>query len=639
MDNPFKKRRTELITDRRTLLSLVSPVPVEEFFRNDKSELIDKLAMVVGTPGCGKTTIAQVVEFESLFSLCQSGGAPINKDLVDVLIINGLIKDGLPAVLGHRLAMTTNFRDIWELPYSEATRTALLRAFVQSKAVLGWLSQLEAMAISIGEVEVVMGANAESVISVTGAEDPRTFRRYARDIELAIFRVVTALVPPDENEMAKDFLNTSYDVFEVLRGFRVSKWPGAPDSAAVLLRPMMIVDDAHELHPTQFLHLRDWLKSKAMGVSRWLMCRPDVVSPEDYRDALAKDAATEEDMTPGSTRGRDYLIKLMQLGPTKERRFKPIALDIANRYIAGIPEFARRGLRDLRPMLNSAEAAVLPEGQTKQLQGQIDKLAKDSHFAKSLVDTLQARVPASARPDESLAALRILMHRERNRSPQIGLLPEDTEIEVPVTDERKAASSLLEGARIQLLHQFDRPYYFGLDKLVAASNANIEQFIRLAGALVDEVLARVIRDRTPELAPKAQHVALVSQATQAMNDWDFPYNAIVRELVKNIATRCVERTLRPNAPLDDGANAIGIPQDEMDKVLQRYERLARVLHFAFAYKALVFVPQYHCKGKVWCLLELGALPNMAYRLTLHRGGFIEETLSGLQAMLPAEGGA
>lgn len=637
MDNPFKKRRTELITDRRTLLSLVSPAPIDEFFRLDKAELIDKLTMVVGTPGCGKTTIAQVTEFESLFTLCQATASPINKELVDVLTIHGLIQDDLPVVLGHRLAMATNFRDIWELPYSEQTRTALLRAFVQSKAVLGWFSQLEAMKISTSDIEIIMGANAESVIAVTGAEDPIAFRKYARDIELAIFRVVTSLVPPDESEMARDFLNTSYDVFEVLRGFRVSRWPDAPESRAGMLRPMVVIDDAHELHPEQFLQLRDWLKSKAMGVSRWLMCRPDVVSADDYRDALAKDIVADEDMTPGSTRGRDYLIKLMQLGSTKEKRFKPIAIDIANRYIASIPEFARRGLRDLRPMLNQAAPAVLPEGYQKQLQEQIDKLAKESRFASSLVDSLRARIPATAKRDEALGALRILMHRERNRTPQIGLLPEDSVIDEPVTDDRKAGSSLLEGARIQLMHQFDRPYYYGVDKLIAASNANIEQFIRLAGALVDEVLARVIRDRSADLSPKAQHTALVTQATQAMNEWDFPYNAIVRELVKQIANRCVERTLRPNAPLDDGANAIGIPQDEMDRVLKRHERLARVLHFAFAYKALVFVPQYNCKGKVWCLLELGALPSMAHGLTLHRGGFIEGTLSGLQAMLPAEG--
>jgi hypothetical protein len=636
MDNPFKKRRTELITDRRTLLSLVSPVPIEEFFRVDKAELIEKLAMVVGTPGCGKTTVAQVVEFESLSMLCQTTSTPINKDLVDVLTMNGFIKDGLPAVLGHRLAMTTNFRDIWELPYSEQTRTALLRAFVQSKAVLGWFRQLEEMGIGTDDIEIVMGANSESVAEVTGANDSKAFRQYARDIELAIFRVVTSLVPPDEQEMAKGFLNTSYDVFEVLTAIRVGKWPAPLEAPAASLRPMMVIDDAHELHPTQFLQLRDWLKSKAIGVSRWLMCRPDVVSADDYRDALTKDAVPEEDMTPGSTRGRDYLLKLMQLGPSKEKRFKLIAVDIGNRYIAGIPEFARRGLRDLRPMLGQGVNSM-PEGQIKLLQEQIDKLARDSHFSSSLVATLRARVPTTARPDEALAALRILMHRERNRTPQLGLLPDDSVRDEPVTDERMAGSSLIEGARIQLMNQFDRPYYYGVDKLISASNANIEQFIRLAGGLVDEVLARVTREKSADLTPKAQHAALVSQATQAMNEWDFPYNAVVRELVKKIANRCLERTMRPNAPLDDGANAIGIPQEEMEKVLKRSERLARVLHFAFAYKALVFVPQYNCKGKVWCLLELGALPSMANGLTLHRGGFIEDTLSGLQLMLPTEG--
>ena len=632
MDNPFKKRRTELITDRRTLLSLVSPSPIEEFFRIDKSDVIDKLTMVVGTPGCGKTTIAQVVEFQSLATLCASDANQVNKDLVDVLTINKFLVDGVPTLLAHRLSMSTNFRGIWELPYPDQTRVALLRAFVQSKAVLGWFRQLESMEIFPDDIEIVMGEGADSVSVVTGANDPTAFRQYARNIELSIFKIVTSLVPPDENEMAAEFLNTSYDVFEVLKGFRVRRWSMKPDAPAMLLRPMVIVDDAHELHPTQFLQLRDWLRSKVIGVSRWLMCRPDVVAPEDYREAMTKEELAEEGLSPGSTRGRDYLMKLMQLGSRDAKRFKPIARDIANRYIASIPEFARRSIRDLRPMLESGTAA-LPDGQVKQLRESVEKLAMDSHFAPGLVDTLRDRVPGSAGPDEALASLRILLHRERNRTPQLGLLPDETLWEEPVTDDRMASSSLVDGARIQLMHQFERPYYFGMDKLVAASNVNIEQFIRLAGSLVDELLARVIRGKTPLLSPKSQHKALTAQAQQTMNEWDFPYHSVVRELVRNIATKCREKTLLPNAPLSSGANAIGVPQEEMDRVLERSERLTRVLHFAFAYKALVFVPQYRCKNKVWCLLELGALPCIAYGLTLSRGGFIEDTLSGLQSLV------
>lgn len=638
MDNPFKKRRTELITDRRTLLSLVSSVPIEEFFEPEKKQLLEKLTLVVGTPGCGKTTIAQVVEFESLYNLCLEAASPINRDLVDVLTGHELIKDGLPSILGHRLAMSTNFRDIWELPYSDQTRQALLRAFLQSKAVLGWFNQLDVMGVSLEHVEIVMGANSESVFTTTGADRAESFREYARGIELAIFKIVTSLVPPDEKDMAENFLNTSYDVFEVLRGFRVRRWPGAPDAPVdtdVVLRPMVIVDDAHELHPTQFTQLRDWMKTKAMGVSRWLMCRPDIVSADDYREALAKDAIPEENMQPGSIRDRDYIMKLMQLGTAK--RFKHVATDIASRYIASIPEFRRRGISDLKPLLNQAAAAELAPGVYRQLEERVDKLAQDARFSKTLVESLHARVRDDALADESMAALRILIYREKNKTPQIDFLGDDELLDEPTTDDKKVNSTVLEGARVQLMHEFERPYYFGMDKLIAASNWNIEQFVRLAGTLVDELLARVIRNREPYLAPKAQHVALVGQAKQAMADWDFPYNGVVRALVKEIATQCLAKTLQGNAPLGAGANAIGIPQEEMDAVLRRDGRLARVLHFAFAYNALMFVPGYRCKNKVWCLLELGALPNLSYGLTLNRGGFIESTLRKLQAMVPGEG--
>ena len=638
MDNPFKKRRTELITDRRTLLSLVSSVPFEEFFEHEKKQLLEKLTLVVGTPGCGKTTIAQVVEFESLYNLCLDTASPINRTLVDVLTGHELIKDGLPAILGHRLAMSTNFRDIWELPYSDQTRLALLRAFLQSKAVLGWFNQLDVMGVSMEYVEIEMSANSESVFTTTGAGRAEDFREYARSIELAIFRVVTSLVPPDEKDMAENFLNTRYDVFEVLRGFRVRRWPGSPDAPAdanVVLRPMIIVDDAHELHPTQFTQLRDWLKTKAMGVSRWLMCRPDIVSADDYREALAKDTIAEEDMQPGSIRDRDYIMKLMQLGTAK--RFKHVATDIASRYIASIPEFRRRGISDLKPLLNHTSAAELAPGVYRQLEERVEKLAQEAHFSKALVESLHARVREDALADESLAALRILIYREKNKTPQIDLLGDDELLDEPITDDKKINSTVLEGARVQLMHEFERPYYFGMDKLIAASNWNIEQFVRLAGTLVDELLARVIRNREPYLAPKAQHVALVGQAKQAMADWDFPFNGVVHALVKEIATQCLAKTLQGNAPLGAGANAIGIPQEEMDAVLRRDGRLARVLHFAFAYNALMFVPGYRCKGKVWCLLELGALPSLAYGLTLNRGGFIESTLRKLQAMVPGEG--
>ncbi len=631
MDNPFKKRKTELVSDRRVLLSLISAQPIAEFFRTDYSNLMDKLALVVGTPGCGKTTIAKAIEFESLATLCEPDVRQANAGLVSCMTRLRFIKDGHPNVAAHLMSMSTNFRDIWELPYSDAIRSALLRAFVQSRAVLGWYRQFDAMNIATKDVGVVLGDGADSVATITRADDSVAFREYARSIELAIFRIVTALVPPEESEMAGDFLNTRYDIFEVLKGFRVSNWPLA-DGQDAILRPMLIIDDAHELHSAQFIQLRDWMKSKAMGVSRWLMCRPDIVTPEDYREAMSSGAAEDDGGKPGSTRGRDYIIKLMQLNSRDANRFKPMAKDIASVYFRNMPELVRRKVASLQSALDGG-SATLAHGVIKQLEEQTRRIALDERFSDAFVGALRDRIPSNAAPDEALAVLRILLNREKNRTPQLGLLPDDSVRDEPLTNDRRVASSLLEGARIHLMHEFNRPYYYGVDKLVAASNVNIEQFISLGGVLVDELLARVMRNKAPAISPRSQHEALVGMAHQAMKDWDFPYHAAVRELVDRIGVRCRERTLLPNAPLDDGANAIGVPQDEMDKVLSRSERLTRILHFAFAYKALVFVPQYKCKGRVWCLIELGALPCMAYGLTLNRGGFIEDTLSGVQSLV------
>ncbi|OEC35867.1 hypothetical protein SAMN05216600_109167 [Pseudomonas cuatrocienegasensis] len=630
MDNPFKKRATEYVAEPSTLLPLVSHTPLLEFFSLDGVELLEKLSIVVGTPGCGKTTIARVIEFDSLATLARDP-VEINKELAVALTQLSILKDGTPSLLAYRLPMTTNFRSIWDLPYSESIRATLLRAYVQSKAVLGWFRQLETVEeLDIEQIEIVTGSDSESARQVLKADSPSDFREYARRIELAVFKVITALVAPSEQDLA-EIINESYDVFEYIERFRVRNWIVGTPGEYVDLLPMAIVDDAHELHPLQFAQLRDWLKRRNIYIGRWVMCRPDVVSPEDYRDAMAKEVMEDGEQRPGTAGGRDYILRLMQPSNRSAKRFLVVARDISSRYLNGINELSRRSIKTLPNILDHNNVS-LAASQLEQLRKSVVEFQQESRLSKTVIDSLRARIPETTQPDEALAALRILLRREWNRTPQLGLLDDDPTDE-PLTGDRTISPALLEGARLQLFHEFGRPYYFGMDKLAEASNNNIEQFIRLSGSLIDELIVRVVRNRKPELSAKLQHDVLRKLSLKIMDEWDFPYHALVKDLLAGMAKRCLDRTLLPNAPLDHGANAIGIPQEEMDKVLARSERLTRVLHFAFAYKALVFVPQYKCKGRVWCLLEIGAIPSIAYGLTLRRGGFIEDTLSGLQSLL------
>ena len=68
MPNPFEKRATEYLRDDEAFLAIVTPEPVTRFVQKPATEerLYDRLTMIIGTPGSGKTTLARMFEFTTL---------------------------------------------------------------------------------------------------------------------------------------------------------------------------------------------------------------------------------------------------------------------------------------------------------------------------------------------------------------------------------------------------------------------------------------------------------------------------------------------------------------------------------------------------------------------------------------------
>jgi hypothetical protein len=192
----------------------------------------------------------------------------------------------------------------------------------------------------------------------------------------------------------------------------------------------------------------------------------------------------------------------------------------------------------------------------------------------------------------------------------------------------KAKTDLIRGAEIQLLHEYGRPFYFTFSRVAQASDNNIEQFINLAGALVDGLETKLLRGKPVLLDAKEQHLFLTECASKTIDSWDFPHSESTKKLIDLIAKKCISRTMEANAPLNDGANAFGIPQTEMNELYQ-FPAFASLLHFALAYNALALKEHYECKNKTWCLFVLGGLPCIHYGLTLNRGGFCEGHLVDL----------
>jgi len=630
MDNPFERRATEQVRNEEAFLALISPDPITAYLSRYGSnrQLYDRLVVILGTPGSGKTTMAKLFEFPMVTALLRNSGVPSYRPLLTALADCGCIADGDPTLLAYRLSLESDYREIWEFPYAEDSRDGLLKSLLQARSILGWFRHLTRTGTAPNQVKVIStGASAAAVEAMGGLSGEGVLGR-AQQVENEIYGIVGALLPPSLDKLTKGATD-AYRPFDVIDRFVV---PFGEKNIAV--RPLVILDDAHILHPVQFANISRWLLRRELLVARWILTRFDILPPDEALSVLL--TATGNAELPGITTAREITqITMQSRGDRREQRtqFRRMAKDMANRYLSQMPEFASRKLVSLESLLID-EPEHLSEAKTADLAERIDAAQRRLRITDDRRRRLRAEVEAY-RPaagalgeDERLAMLNILMHRYAKRTPQTGLFAEDADPEP--SRPLSADVSVFDAACLYLLHNFDRPYYFGIDDLCDASSENAEQFLRFAAILVDAIATRLIRGRTASLKAREQQQLLRDRAAGFIKDWNFPQVEFVRTMVDLLAQRCRTVSLEPNAWIGAGANAYGILQEDFEHVSAAAPDLGRTLKYAIAYNAITLVPQYECKNKVWCLLELGGIPKLHYGLTLKRGGFIEGTLDELR---------
>ena len=634
MTNPFEKRATEFLRDDSAFLSVVTPDPLHTFFEEHASSgaLFDRLCMVIGTPGSGKTTIATLIQYHTVCSLVSSPNHTEYGPLLQALTKCYIIRKGKIDVLACRVPMESEYRDFWELPYPEDVKFGLLRSFLQARAVILWINGLISLkSQGIESVTVTYREDADVAGESIGGTSAGAVLEKAKEVERAIYSVCARLVPPSLDKLPAE-ATEPYQPFDAISSFVLDE----TELAAETLKPLVILDDVHTLHPDQLNRVSDWLAKREIPISRWMMMRLDAQTPESILDENLNDPTYS---APDTTLQKNREIVQIWLqnsqGRSKNRKnFRGMAKNMANKYLRLMPIFQKQGLSTFSDLLNT-KPHNLSASNLSNLADRVDNLEHRSgigvgvrsRMEKAIESYLSGAKSTFNGQDVQLAMLLILMNRYIKRAPQSGLFDQDEPIDPDLSF--KADSTVADGAKIHLLHEYKRPYYFGIDAVSDTSSENAEQFLRLANVLVKASEARIIRDVEAQLPSKYQHQLLKEKSAAIIRDWSFPRHHDVKKVCDFIAAQCVTKSLESNASLGGGANAFGIPEEEFATIPDKHPELAQILKYGVAYSAISIVRRYGTKKRLWTLVELTGPTLVDKGLTFTRGGFLERRVSDL----------
>ncbi|WP_066592309.1 hypothetical protein [Sphingomonas pruni] len=631
MANPFLRRATEYIRDDASFLAIVSPSPLTTFLAKHprRDDLFDLPVRIVGAPGSGKTMLATLAEFRLLEAIMRDQTSPTNRDLASALAQAGFLRDGLPAVAAVRVPMESEYRDFWELPYDEGVKTKLVLWLLQARTILGLIRNLTAGGRSLDGIRFIPRGGAETRIEDYGGTTAAAMQERALRVQRAISSIGAGLVAPRLEDLPSEALEP-YLPFEVIRAIEID-WNGKP----LTLTPLAMLDDVHALHPTQFEQMFVALARREIKFGRWMMMRLDALSPGTVLQS------PENLETHNLKPDRDFVNVFMQgrEDRTAERRqFRSMAADMANRYLPLVQALRNRNATNFAALLPT-QPPTITDAKYRELKAAVDRDQRRLEITPArreaidgLVDEYITDGTGGDREREvALEMTRILLHRYANRVKNV--TPSlfevfDPDPKMPL----KASSGIAEGARIHLHEEFGRPLHYGLENVCDASNENAELFLQLAGTLVARMETRAIRGQQAALPAAIQQEALRDKAREIMDGWSFAFARRVRALVDAMARDCREASLTPNARLDAGANAIGIPEEEMRALLETNDETALILKFAVAHGAIVVQRSYGQGSREWCLIELSGVVCLANGLTLKRGGFLERRVQDLAEM-------
>jgi hypothetical protein len=403
------------------------------------------------------------------------------------------------------------------------------------------------------------------------------------------------------------------------------------DDKPFKFRPLIMLDDAHELLKVQLQYLFNLLMSRQVAIPFWISLR---------KQALGLGDLLTERLGRGVEKGRDYQI--IDFEKNIRGIFRKCVLEISKlrvqsvtAQIGGLSQAFSDFISDNREefLLKKLDDRVAREIKNKVLTAAGSEVKR----FQRLINEIEGQCSEPHDLCRRLRLLEILIQREMGK-PQRSLFFQEVSRET--LDKHESNKAVVEAAELFLAKDYKLPYYFSAPRLMTLSSFNIQQFLIVAGALFEEIMMaiRLDRDRESFLSPERQHAIISRVAKDFLKDIPtFVHRGSqVFRFIHAIGDMCRSETYRPTAPYAPGVTGTAITMYEFDILAKGAKKgdealleLYETIESAIAYNVLEPEPNYKCKQKEFLVLYLNRLLCVPFQLPLQKGGFREQKLSTL----------
>jgi hypothetical protein len=389
--------------------------------------------------------------------------------------------------------------------------------------------------------------------------------------------------------------------------------------------PLIMLDDMHDLEVDQQGYLFRLLTSRQIAIPFWISIR---------KQALGLENILAERIGKGVESGRDYqIIDFEKSGRVDFKKrvseISTLRVQSVAAQIGGASHIFENFISDNRDdiFLNNFDQNVVQEIKKRVYAAAGSQLGRFQKIIKEVEDVCHEPHDLCRK----LRTLEILIKREVGKTQN-----EFSFHEIP--SDFLTNKAAVDAADRFLAKEYKLPYYFGASKLITLSSFNIQQFLRLAGALFDEIMTamRLARYRDSIISEERQNSIIGKVAKEYLREIPsmVHHGNSVFGLVQAIGGMCRDETYRPTAPYAPGVTGTALSMYEFDILYKRANKgdescleLYQTIESAVAHNILEPETNYKCKNNEFLVLYLNRLLCVPFQLPLQRGGFREQKLS------------